>query len=553
MPSRKKITTILFTCFVSSFLLYSCANKKAPCQNDEIFGYVKNEEGPSISAIVRVQASEIFTSSNENGYFELHDINSIESVIITAWAEEHYVGWVEAIPSCEPVTIQLSKYYTTDNPDYDWFSHEGDPGSLSCSHCMPSYYEWIEDAHSQSAVNPRFLTMYSGTDVEGNQSPLTRYGSTRDYGSFPLLPDPNQPYYGPGYKLDFPDTAGNCATCHVPVQAAYPGMEYDANPLEATGVEKEGVFCEFCHKIGDVTLDPKTLLPNLNMPGILSMQLFRPDEGEQLFFGNFDDVNRRVSYLPLIEESAYCAPCHFGAFWDTIVYNSYGEWLESSYSDPDSGKTCQACHMPPVDYDYFVYPEKGGLFRDPEKIFDHNMTGFMEEELMQNAVSMTAKTKIVGSELEVTVEIINDQTGHAVPTEFPLRQVILLVEVSDENGNRLSQSSGETIPFYGGEGDPALGYYSSLPGKIYMKILQELWTEVFPTGAYWNPTRILSDNRLMPFETDKSIFTFLIANEEYIKVEVRLFFRRATRELMDRKGWDVPDILMEEINLKVEN
>ena len=46
--------------------------------------------------------------------------------------------------------------------------------------------------------------MYTGTDLDGNQSPLTRYGNNPDYGSFPLIPDPNQPYFGPGYKLIFP-------------------------------------------------------------------------------------------------------------------------------------------------------------------------------------------------------------------------------------------------------------------------------------------------------------------------------------------------------------
>lgn len=66
------------------------------------------------------------------------------------------------------------------------------------------------------------------------------------------------------------------------------------------------MFCEFCHKIGEATL-------------VLSMRLHRPKEGQQLFFGNFDDVTRRVSYLPLGEESAFCAPCHFGVFWDTVI------------------------------------------------------------------------------------------------------------------------------------------------------------------------------------------------------------------------------------------
>jgi len=39
----------------------------------------------------------------------------------------------------------------------------------------------------------------------------------------------------------------------------------------------------------------------------------------------------------------------------------------------------------------------------------------------------------------------------------------------------------------------AEGYYAGLPGTAYAKILQEIRTEVTPTGAYWNPTRVLSD------------------------------------------------------------
>lgn len=517
-----------------------------------IFGYVQNEDGPVANAVVRIQTSDSYTETNEHGYFIIEELTSTDSVIVTAWAEGYYVGWIETIPSSQPIIIQLSKHYTSDNPYYDWFSHEGDPGSLSCSHCMPSFNEWEEDAHSQSALNERFLSVYSGTDVEGNQSPQTEYGYNPDYGNYTLLPDLDQPYYGPGYKLDFPESAGNCSTCHVPGQAAHPGMEYAADSTEARGVDLEGVFCEFCHKIGGVTLDPETQLPYQNMPGVLSIDLYRPLGDDQLFFGNFDDVNRRVSYSPLMEESAYCAPCHFGVFWDTVVYNSYGEWLDSKYSDPEEGQTCQDCHMPAVDYDYFVYPEKGGLIRNSERIFTHDMTGVMEDELMQNAVTLSAEAEINNGLVNLSIEVLNDLTGHAVPTEYPLRQMILLIDAVDESGNMLLQTSGETIPFYGGEGDPAEGYYAGLPGKIYMKVLQEIWTEIYPSGSYWNPTRMLSDNRLMPFEVDKTSFDFQMGKAESAEIRIRLIFRRATKELIDLKGWESPDILMEEITLQVE-
>ncbi|UCC65009.1 MAG: carboxypeptidase regulatory-like domain-containing protein, partial [Anaerolineae bacterium] len=429
-----------------------------------VSGVVRDENGPVAGATVRVQATDNKTTTAAGGSFTLGGLTAGVPVSITAWIEGYFVGWTTAAPGPEPITVTIKPYYTTDNPDYGWLSMEGAEGSKSCGHCMVDHYaEWLADAHSQSAVNPRFLTMYNGTDVRGNQSPYTRYGYSRDYGSFPLRPDPNKPYYGPGYKLDFPNTAGNCSACHVPAAAAKPGRAYAADPNQLSGIETEGIFCEFCHKIGDVTLNPATGLPYPNMPGVLSMRLYR-SEGEQvLFFGTFDDVTRRVSRLPLEEESAFCAPCHFGVFWDTVIYDSYGEWLRSPYSDPETGQTCQDCHMPVTDATTFVLPEKGGLERLPGRIFNHRMPGASDEELLQNAVTMTATAWLEGDAVVVQVDITNDKTGHHVPTDSPLRHLILLVCATDAQGNTLQQLDGPTVPEWGGVGDYARGYYAGLP------------------------------------------------------------------------------------------
>jgi hypothetical protein len=518
-----------------------------PLPSDTASGLVLNADGPVAGAVVRVQTTDNKTATADDGSFVLGGITGTVPITITAWNNGYYVGWTSTLPGVAPVTITLKPYYTTDNPDYAWFSMEGVEGSKSCGHCMADHYaEWLQDAHSQSAVNPRFLTMYNGTDVEGNHSPLTRRGYSRDYGSFPLRPDPSQPYYGPGYKLDFPDTAGNCAACHVPAAAAKPGEAYAADPNLASGIEAEGIFCEFCHKIGQVALSPETGLPSPNMPGVLSLRLYRSQGDQVLFFGTFDDVTRRVSYLPLEQESAFCAPCHFGVFWDTVVYDSYGEWLRSPYSDPDTGQTCQDCHMPVTDATYFALPQQGGLERSAGRIFDHRMPGAMDEEFLQNAVTVTTTAHLEGSTVAVQVEITNDRTGHDVPTDFPGRHLILLVRATDTSGNPLTQLSGPQVPEWGGVGDPSEGYYAGLPGKAFAKVLEEIWTEVSPSAAYWNPTRVLSDNRLAAFATDTSSYTFAAPAAGEVEVQVTLLHRRAFIELMDQKGWDVPDKIMEQ-------
>jgi hypothetical protein len=163
---------------------------------------------------------------------------------------------------------------------------------------------------------------------------------------------------------------------------------------------------------------------------------------------------------------------------------------------------------------------------------------------------MTASARRDGGRLVVEVTIVNDKTGHHVPTDSPLRQMILLVQAATPNGEVLALEDGATIPDYGGVGDPEKGYYAGLPGKVYAKILTELWTEVTPTAAYWNPTRIVSDNRLAAFGSDTNRFMFA-APDGPTQVTVRLLFRRAFKTLMDQKGWDVPDIEMARQTLEV--
>lgn len=534
------IAVVVFACGISCSPAYGAATGP-----DVIRGLVSDASGPVANAIVRVQATDNSTRSGHDGRFVLSGLTSGTVVTVTAWTEGCYVGWTQATAGGDAVAILLKPHYTTDNPEYAWFSDEGVEGSRSCSKCMPGIYEqWEKDAHSRSAVNRRFLTMYSGTDVYGNQSPPTRYAQSRDYGRFPLRPDPAKPYYGPGYKLDFPHTGGNCAACHVPAAAARPGQAYAVDPNQVSGVEAEGVFCEFCHKIGDVTLDPATARPPPNMPGVLSMRLYRPEEGQQLFFGTLDDVTRRVSYLQLEKESAFCAPCHFGVFWDSVVYNSFGEWLDSPYSDPVSGQTCQNCHMPATDATRIVTSEQGGLERPAGHVHDHRMPGAMDEQLLQNAVTMTASADVATDKLTVMVTITNDKTGHHVPTDSPLRHLILRVAAADSHGAPLPLLDGPVLPPWVGVGDPNEGYYAALPGRAFAKVLEERWTGVSPTGAYWNPTRVVSDNRLPAFAADTSTYVFAPPADGKGTVEIILLFRRAFIELMDQKGWDVPDIVM---------
>ncbi len=521
-----------------------------------VSGIVNNENGPVAGAVVRMRATRLFTITDDSGHFALTGLIPGIPVNLTAWAPGYYiVGGETYLPGAADVKLTLVAHADQDNPGYQWTSAFASAGAEgNCQNCHSDlnkadsflpFDEWIRDAHSQSATNPRFLTMYTGTDMSGSQSPLTRYGYNRDYGRFPLRPDLTQPYYGPGYKLDFPATVGNCAACHIPAAAV--NAPYGTDPTQISGVGVEGVACDFCHKVWDVRLNPDTGRPNANMPGVLSFEFRRPPEGHQFFAGPFDDVGFAGSedtYSPLQTQSQFCASCHFAVFWDTPIYNSFGEWLDSPYSDPDTGKTCQDCHMPPQGVTHFARHEQA-MERDPETIFSHQMPGAADEELLQNTAELTLSAERHGGALEVFVDVTNTGAGHHIPTDSPLRQIFLVVTATDVQGNALIQIEGPVLPAWAGDLQGTSGIY-------FAKILQEIWTEVSPTGAYWNPTRIVEDTRLAALETSTSTFTFASPEEVgTVTVGARLIFRRAFYDLIQQKGWDAPDILMEHVTFEV--
>jgi nitrate/TMAO reductase-like tetraheme cytochrome c subunit len=510
----------LFLIVTALSLIFAIGHVRGQAQGTVSGVVMELDGGPVAGAVVRQQATTNSTTSTADGSFTLGGLTEGITVTITAWHEGYLVGGAEVVPPQSGVTITLKRHYTTDNPDYQWFSSNDPEGPVSCLHCMVAWPQWRANAHGNSGTNPRFFSMYNGTDITGTTT----------------VP--------PGYKLDFPDTAGNCATCHAPA-AAVRGLRTfaaaDMNELE--GVEQEGVFCEFCHKVGAVYLNPATGLPYNNAPGVLSMRLYRPPPGEQVFFGPFDDVTRRVSYLELEKKSQFCAPCHQFSFWGTPIYQSFKEWLESPYAT--QGIHCQACHMKPTGVNYFVFPEKGGLIRDPDLIASHLQPGASDAELLQNTVSMTVSAQQIVDTLRVTVTITNTGAGHHVPTDHPARNMILLVRATDDQGRELVQMAGPKVPDWGGVGsDP--NDYAGWPGKGYAKVLKDVQSGEAPVASYWKQTLIQSDNRLAAFEADTTTYDFLVPEEgSDIEVEARLIFRRAFKPLAEAKGWEMEDITME--------
>lgn len=525
-----------------------------------ISGVVRDAAGPVAGATVRVQRTTASAKTGERGEFTLKGFAAAPLIALTAFAPGYYIaGPVTARPGDTNVSITLKKHPADDNPGYEWLSaHTSSGQDSACQNChadpanknsLLPFDEWIKDAHGTSAANRRFLSMYNGTDLTGElRSPLTRYGYHKDYGRFPLPPDPNLPYYGPGFKLDFADSAGNCAACHLPAAAVR--APYDTDPNAPMGVGKESVACDLCHKIWSVKLDPMTGLPYPNTSGVLSINLRRPDTGHQLFLGPYDDVAPgEDSFSPLQNQSQICAPCHFGQFWGVQIYNSFGEWLESPYSDPVKGQTCQDCHMPKRGARLIARADKGAGERDPKTVFSHLMPGAADVALLQDTAKLSIEAWREGPDIRVMAVVKNEKAGHHMPTDHPARNILLVVSAAGAKGEELPLVWGATVPDWGGKGEDP-DDYAGRPGAGYAKVLEELWTEISPTAAYWNPCVIREDTRIPALASDITNYGFRGSpGGGPATVTAKLIFRRAFKTLARQKRWDTPDILMNQATL----
>jgi hypothetical protein len=484
-----------------------------------VSGTVMDAGGPLVGAVVRWRATDHVTTTDPDGQFSLGSLPEGQEIEISAWADGYYIASTHVTPTVGGITLTLRPYHRTDHPGYTWTSPITGTSAKACENCHPMIVsQWRTNAHGGAVSNPRFFSLYNGTNLTGTVA------------------------VGPGYVTDFPGTAGNCANCHAPGAGIDGYLTTHMNDVR--GVVTAGIHCDYCHKAGGVYLNPATESVYPNVPGAQSTRLLRPPPGDDIFFGPYDDIADPDSYLPAMSESLFCAPCHQFSFWGTPIYESYEEWLSSPYAG--AGTTCQDCHMPPTGDVYFALPDQGGLPHPPEQIPSHLQLGARSVELLQNTVSMTVSAEQIGGELRVTVVITNTEAGHHVPTDFPGRHMILTVVAEDGQGQALPLQDGPIVPEWGGA-------QAGLPGQVFAKVLCDVQTGEAPVVSYWKQSLIVSDNRIPAMGSDTSIYLFAPPpGTGPVSITANLWFRRTFQAVMDAKGWNEPDIVMAHVHSRLD-
>lgn len=503
--------SLLFTLLFGTALFFITLPDAYTQPSTIVQGVVIDDHGPIEDAHVRQRATDINAKTAADGTFTLSPVAAGSEIEVTAWQDGYYVSSVHVTPPTDTITITLRPYHQSDHPDYEWTSPVPNSSPGACGNCHPMLLsQWENNAHGTAVSNPRFFSLYNGTNLSGTLQ------------------------IGDGFQNDFPNSAGTCANCHAPA-AAIDGY-LTTNMNDHHDVLTSGIHCDYCHKTGGVYINPATQSMYPNMPGAQSQRMLRPPSNDNIFFGPFDDIKDPDTFLPLISESQYCGVCHQFSFWGTPIYESYEEWLSTPYAE--MGVTCQNCHMPPNGDSIFALPEVGGLEHPPEKIPSHLQLGAKDEAFLQNSIAMELEVNQHLDVVEVSVTITNTGAGHHIPTDFPGRQLILVLDVVNEKDQPLTQIDGPVIPDWGGN-------VAGRPGEIYAKLLRDIDSGEFPVVTYWKPTIIEKDNRIPALSSAKVVFLFTLPNQaSTTNIRGTLWLRRVFATVAEQKEWRTPDILL---------
>ena len=530
----------------------------AGCSARTVQGVVVDAQGPVSGAVVRLRATENATVSDESGRFALNVDGFPLHRTLTAWKEGYYIGGADLTGFPAEVVIALKPHTETDHPGSAWLPSDADPAvELACGNCHQELHaEWRADAHSQTATKALVQAMYNGSDSHGRSG------------------------VGLGFLLDSPEEPGNCAACHAPAAP-------DLNQLEGEAVN--GVFCQFCHSVIAAQRPYAETTAGVN-----AISLLRPPPNEHLFIGPYDDVTGRDTFSPVQKSSQQCAACHSGGWWGVPAYSSYDEWQASAYAA--AGVQCQDCHMPalgaaddaPIRLVSACAPEqRSSTFaknrtsdarldealcvlksciachltgktedrdpttaiplippRNPATVASHRMLGAGDPDFLRSAVTLVLTATQGADGVLAEVSITNSGAGHSVPTDGWMRNLILLVEAFDADGNPLAYLGPERLPEWAGIGPAEQGNYAALPGKGFARLLED-WEGEAPAPPWRNGIRVRSDNRIAAGATDRSDYLFALpAGDGPIQVTARLIHRRIFKEWADAKGFDPADTPM---------
>jgi hypothetical protein len=350
-----------------------------------------------------------------------------------------------------------------------------------------------KEAHAEFHTSDRCLACHNGlTTPEGKDVSIGF-----DWRSSIMANSARDPYWQASVRregIDHPESKAEiedgCADCHMPM-ARYEAKEkgrlgevfahlpFDRNPKKNASAE-DGVTCSVCHQIMQNNFGTRE---SFNGGFQIDTPQSNADHPE---FGPFVIQNAQASIMqsstggfrPTVAEhiadSALCATCHtlytksvapggkvLGEFPEQMPYQ---EWLHSDYPKKN---TCQSCHMPevqgpapiaavmgPLRLGVRQHTFLGGNFFVLRLLNEHRNdlsvsampteltaeAGRTVEFLQTQAARVTIqKANVTSGKIDVDV-LVENLTGHKLPTAFPSRRAWLHFVVRDHNRQTVFES-----------------------------------------------------------------------------------------------------------------
>jgi hypothetical protein len=385
--------------------------------------------------------------------------------------------------------------------------------AIDCAVCHPQHYvEWSGSMHAYSMTDPVFFAIRT----EGQSQ-----------------------YVG---ALD-----QNCVQCHSPIGSR--AGELPWGPIDTVSIApvlNEGITCDLCHTI-----------TSYSQLGTGGMDFAGSDTKSGGIEDPVSNTFHQSAYKPLFQTSEFCGSCHdFITDVGLELERTFREWDEAGQAV--TGKTCAECHMPTYTGKAAPNAPERTLHRHTFVGADVALTDFpnneeqfaLVEQMLRSALSMTLDAPAsvqAGAELQFTVSLTNDKTGHNVPSGTSFRREMWLsVVVKDASGNTL-YSSGQLDANNDIIEDNDLFSAQSTMRRA----------DGSPTHATWEAASV-ENPAIRPGETRDIQYGFVVPSEASgeLSVDVALRFRSFSPSSLRDLGLDqllpIPIIDMAEANQTVQ-
>jgi len=291
-----------------------------------------------------------------------------------------------------------------------------------------------------------------------------------------------------------------CLSCHSPLAVETSDLAL------VRKVSWEGVTCDYCHSIREVSLS------EANPRARVELSLVKSGPSKD----SFSPVHATV-YSAVHTSSLACVSCHeYRNANGFPVLTTYSEWKNSSYADgAKNAKDCQTCHMYGVRGDV-VDPR---VQRSSQPTINlHEIPGSRSVDQLNKAVAAQISTTRFPNRLHVTVKLTNRGAGHHVPTGSPLRQLILELRVQVPGGKEFREE------------------------RFYRRTVTDKNGAVLEREhlAFTRAAKELRDTRLAANESRNEIFSFPIPVGTQASVQGTLYYYyspTAATEFQKKKFW----------------